>query len=51
MDTKSLPLGSIPGISGYTEDHKDLSLTRANAKAIGAIEAHNSDLDGYIFNE
>lgn len=36
------------GISGYTEDHKDLNLTRANAKAIGAINAHDSDLDGYI---
>lgn len=36
------------GISGYTEDHKDLNLTRANAKAIGAIDAHDSDLDGYI---
>lgn len=36
------------GVSGYTEDHKDLNLTRANAKAIGAIDAHNNDLDGYI---
>lgn len=36
------------GISGYTEDSGDLNLTRANAKAIGAINPHKSGLDGYI---
>ena len=36
------------GVSGYTEDSGDLSLTRANAKAIGAIDPHESELDGYI---
>ena len=36
------------GFNVYTEDSANLSLTRANAKVLGLVNAHNTQLDGYI---
>ena len=36
------------GFDIYTEDSSTLNMTRANAKALGLINAQNSQLDGYI---
>ena len=36
------------GFDVYTEDSSTLNMTRANAKALGLIDAQNTQLDGYI---
>ena len=36
------------GFDIYTEDSSTLNMTRANAKALGLINAQNTQLDGYI---
>lgn len=36
------------GFDIYTEDSSTLNMTRANAKALGLIDAQNTQLDGYI---